>query len=237
MIMKNLFAILLFISLSFSVLAQRTFTETQSATGIQEIQFTTQFASLTIETWDKEEIEIEGYIDIYNNEANDSFEWKAERKGDRFLFSSNTDFPKWKNTAKWRNDCDQTSNIRLSIRVPKNRKIVTRATYGTVQVRGVEHTADIKSTYGGVDVQVTKLPKEKLRIESTYGHVDIAIAASAKATLTLKTPYGETLTDLPLTIRSSEEHVVGSTLEAELNGGGTPIHAEAGYNKIYLREL
>ncbi|MEM1326043.1 MAG: hypothetical protein AAGI23_08825 [Bacteroidota bacterium] len=232
---SSIFSILLLCSVS-SIFAQRTFTETWPANGINNIKITTEFASMEVETWDKNEIQIEGYISIYNDEANDAFEWTVDQKGSTFYFESETNFPKWNKNAKWDN-CNQTSDIRLKIKVPKNRKLITRATYGGVTVAGLEHTADIKSTYGGVDVQLSRLPKEELRIESTYGHVDIAVAASARASLTLKTPFGETLTDLPLEIKGSKQHTVGSTLQAELNGGGIPIYAEAGYNKIYLRKL
>lgn len=239
--MKHLLILVLCCTLSISsIFAQRTFTEIESAEGIKTIEFTTQFAQVNVQTWDKNSIQIEAYIDIHDNTANDGFKWKAKREKETFIFESTTDFPGYIYAKGNKNDCcqQQTTDIRLTIFIPKDRILKMFSTYGSLDLSGIESTVYIKNTYGSIDIKFSKLSNEQQHLEATYSHLDIALPKTAKADFTLKTPYGEVLTELPLEVKANGNIKRNdSTIVARLNGGGTPIYAEANYNKIYLRYL
>jgi len=112
-----------------------------------------------------------------------------------------------------------------------------RSTYGSIEIMDVNTSLDIKNTYGYIDAIFNQMPIGDMHLEATYNHIDLSLPKASKASLTLKTPYGEVLTDLPLVVKSKDNGKrPKSTIIAHLNGGGKEIHAEAGYNKIYLRE-
>jgi len=238
--MKNIFIALVSLLFVANLSAQKTFKETINPNGVNNIAIKTQYASVSIQTWDKNEIQVEGIIDIFDNEYNDNFTWTHTKESNSIKIESEVEVPKG-GFSEWRqrkdNDCCKSRQIEieLTIMIPKNMSVKMRGTYGSIELENVQSDLDILNTYGSIDVIFSQLPKGDLHLESTYSHVDLSIPKNSKASFTLKTPYGEVLTDMPLEIKASDRPQKSSII-AHLNGGGKEIYAESGYNTIYLRE-
>ncbi|MEM9884963.1 MAG: DUF4097 family beta strand repeat-containing protein [Bacteroidota bacterium] len=237
--MRYIFLILAVIFSLFVAQAQRSVNKSIPATGIEQLSLKAEYASITVKTWEQNTIDVVGTINVFDNTQNDAFQWKYDKVGSTINMESSLEG--WKKEQNyWKEEADcckkRQIDIKLVIKMPKNIALKMRSTYGSIEVENVETALDILNTYGSVDVIFSRLPKTELRLESTYSHVDISVPKSAKASFTLKTPYGEVLTDMPLEVKAGKRSSK-STLVAHLNGGGTAVYAEAGYNTIYLREL
>ncbi|MEM8528103.1 MAG: DUF4097 family beta strand repeat-containing protein [Bacteroidota bacterium] len=238
--MKNLIIALLPLCLNLSLNAQKTFKESINPNGANSIAIKTEYANVSVQTWDKNEVQVKGRIDIFDNTYNDNFTWLHRNDRGILKIESEVEEPKG-GFSQWRrnsdDDCCKTKQMRieLTIMMPENMAIKMRGKYGSIALENVQRDLDILNTYGSIDVVFNQLPKGSLHLESTYSHVDLSLPKDSKASFTLKTPYGEVLTDMPLEVKGSDRPAK-STIIAHLNGGGKEIYAESGYNTIYLRE-
>lgn len=237
--MKNVIIALLTLLSTLNLAAQKTFKESINPNGAKTIAVKTEYANVSIQTWDKNEVQVEGIIDIFDNEYNDNFTWTNSKEGNTLKIESEVEEPKG-GFSEWQrkrdDDCCKAKQmeIELTITIPKSMAVKMRGKYGSIELENVQSDLDIVNTYGSIDVIFSQLPKGDLHLESTYNHVDLSIPKSAKASFTFKTPYGDVLTDMPLEVKG-EDRPAKSSIIAHLNGGGKEIYAESGYNTIYLR--
>jgi len=128
--------------------------------------------------------------------------------------------------------------INLEIHVPKNSNLSIESLYGHVDLENITSQVNVENTYGHVDVKMGNTFTKTMTLHSTYNFVDVSLPASAKLDVKLNTGYGEIYTDLNIQQEDSSQHRrnFGSKVSGVLNGGGTPLHVEATYNNIYLRQ-
>ncbi|MEN0045885.1 MAG: DUF4097 family beta strand repeat-containing protein [Bacteroidota bacterium] len=238
--MKNVSIVLFGLFFSLNLAAQKTFQESINPNGANSIAIKTEYANISVQTWDKNEVQVEGEVDIFDNQYNDNFTWTNRKEGSTLKIESEVEEPKG-GFSEWHrksdDDCCKAKQMRieLTITIPKSMAIKMRGKYGSIELENTQSDLDIVNTYGSIDVIFSQMPRGDLHLESTYSHVDLSIPKDAKASFTLKTPYGDVLTDIPLEVKGGDRPAK-STIIAHLNGGGKEIYAESGYSTVYLRE-
>ena len=153
-----------------------------------------------ITTWDKNEIEISGKVDINNNQNNGDFviseqtlagntkliEGKvtnykdlpqhvvAYKGDDKITFKSKKEFQEYEKANKTKFDITSIGvqiDIVLEIKVPRNTKTLIESTYGTVEVNTFDGPLVAKSTYGSVDATIDQKKVGELNAECFYGKI------------------------------------------------------------------
>ncbi|MEL6945177.1 MAG: hypothetical protein AAFO82_21205, partial [Bacteroidota bacterium] len=141
--MKNVIIVLLSLVAAHTLVAQKTFQETIDPSGINTIAIKTEYANVFVQTWDKSEVQVEGKVDIFDNEYNDNFSWKHQKDGNRLSIESEVEEPKG-GFSEWRwqkdDDCCKAKqmHIELTISIPKNMAVKMRGKYGSIELENVQ---------------------------------------------------------------------------------------------------
>ncbi|PZU82163.1 MAG: hypothetical protein DI529_14995 [Chryseobacterium sp.] len=168
------------------------------ATKNQNISLKFDYPQLIkISTWDKDEVQISGTVNINDNENNDAFQVKESKEGNSLIIEGSVsgidNIPRRitvqkgneKLTFKTKEDYQQycktngvtfntMSNgvdidIELEIKVPKSLKTQIEAKYGLVEVKNFGGEINVNATYGGIDATIKNIGK--LSAETYYGQI------------------------------------------------------------------
>ncbi|MEM9935278.1 MAG: hypothetical protein AAF824_16750 [Bacteroidota bacterium] len=128
----------------------------------------------------------------------------------------------------------KVSNLSSEIEISTN--------YNSVELENVTGPAIINTVYGGIDATFESIGSEDVTLHSVYSHVDLSVPASAQASFLLTSKYGKILTDLDLTVNTTEgenkmRNLSNTKIMGDLNGGGTSFNIKATYSTIYLRKI
>lgn len=147
----------------------------------------------------------------------------------------------------------QAIDVKFTLRVPRNVKVNLRSVNGTIDVtgmqaevraettngavkaRGLGGAVDASTTNGGLDVQMSRLGADGVRLETTNGGIDLKLPADAKASLAARCVNGGiSVTDLPFekAADSSRRRVDG-----KINGGGAPLRLETVNGGVRVRQV
>ena len=153
-----------------------------------------------ITTWDKNEIEISGKVNINDGKNDSDFEITEQStngnskliegkinnyknlpqqivayKGkEKFTFKSKEDFKEYEKSNNTKFDITSSNvqiDIVLEIKVPRNMKTQIESTYGTVEVKTFDGPLVAKSTYGSVDATIDEKKIGELNAECFYGKI------------------------------------------------------------------
>lgn len=180
--------------------AQTTINKSFSTTKNQNISLKFDYPQLIkISTWDKDEVQISGTVNINDNENNQAFQIKESKNGNSLVIEGNvSEMDKIphritvhkgneKLTFKTKEDYQQYSkangvtfntmsngvdiNIELEIKVPKSVKTQIEAKYGLVEVKNFGGEISVDATYGGIDATIAEKNTGKLSAETYYGQI------------------------------------------------------------------
>jgi hypothetical protein len=154
---------------------------------------------IKVTTWDKNEISIEGTVDINDGENNDSFVLDSKTSGNtveikgfiknmeelprrmmvmrdnkKITFKSKDEYRKYvREFGKDINVYSDGSDIQitLEIKVPKNMNTRVVSVYGMVEIRDFTGPLSVEATYGGVDVAVAEKNVGELLAETDFGQI------------------------------------------------------------------
>jgi hypothetical protein len=154
---------------------------------------------IKVSTWDKNEISIEGTVDINDGENNDAFVLDSKANGNtveikgfiknmdelpkrmmvirdnkKITFKSKEEYRKYvREHGKDINVYSDGSdiNITLEIKVPKNMNTRVVSVYGMVEIKNFNGPLAVEATYGGVDVSVAEKSVGELLAETDYGQI------------------------------------------------------------------
>lgn len=154
---------------------------------------------IKISTWDKDEVQISGTVNINDDENNDAFQIKESKEGNSLVIEVNVsgidNLPRRitvhkgneKLTFKTKEDYQQYCktngvtfntmsngvdiNIELEIKVPKSLKTQIDAKYGLVEVKNFGGEISVNATYGGIDATILEKNTGKLSAETYYGQI------------------------------------------------------------------
>jgi len=194
--------LIIFVMTSFVgiITAQTTINKSFSTTKNQNISLKFDYPQLIkISTWDKDEVQISGTVNINDNENNDAFQIKESKNGNSLVIEGNiSEIDKLphqimvhkgneKLTFKTKEDYQQYSkangvtfntisngvdiNIELEIKIPKSLKTQIEAKYGLVEVKNFVGEISVDATYGGIDATIAEKNTGKLSAETYYGQI------------------------------------------------------------------
>lgn len=154
---------------------------------------------IKVSTWDKNEISIEGTVDINDGENNDAFVLDSKANGNtveikgfiknmeelprrmmiirdnkKITFKSKEEYRKY--VREYGKDINVYSdgsdiNITLEIKVPKNMNTRVLSVYGMVEIKNFTGPLAVEATYGGVDVSIAEKSVGELLAETDYGQI------------------------------------------------------------------
>ncbi|MEQ8424479.1 MAG: hypothetical protein RIA63_07200 [Cyclobacteriaceae bacterium] len=154
---------------------------------------------IRVSTWDKNEISIQGEVNINNGENDDAFELSTSNTGNtvyvenrisnlkdlpqtitikdgsqKVIFKSRDEYRKYKNENGERYDRVSWGvdiDITLEIKVPKNTETSIVSVYGTVEVKDFSAPLSVVAKYGSVDVALNEKSVGELSAETNYGQI------------------------------------------------------------------
>jgi len=197
---------------------------------------------IKISTWDKDEVQISGIVNINDNENNEAFQIKESKDGNSLVIEGNvSEIDKlphritvhrgnekltFKTKEEYQKYCKANKttfntmsngvdiNIELEIKVPKSLKTQIEAKYGLVEVKNFGGEIAVNATYGGIDATV---------LENNIGKVSA------------ETNYGQIYSNLDAKFTGKDENDF-HTLVTATPGNGPQYNLESRYGNIYLRK-
>jgi hypothetical protein len=112
-----------------------------------------------------------------------------------------------------------------------NGRIKTETTNGGIVARDVGGPIEATTTNGGVDVEVTRIGEEGVKLGCTNGGIKLRLPHDARGTISASVTNGGISTE-GLSLETTESS--RRRLEARLNGGGPPIRLEGTNGGIRL---
>ncbi|HEU5145714.1 MAG TPA: hypothetical protein VFT90_03330, partial [Chryseosolibacter sp.] len=222
--------------------AQTAVNETITVSGGQTIDIHFDYPELiTVTTWDKNEISIQGQVSINEGENDDAFKLvnttsgnvihikgtienlknlphriTVMRDGQKIMFRDKSEWQKYK--AEHGGGYNSMSmgpdiDIRLEIKVPKNTATKLTSVYGMVEVKD----------FAG-----------PLTVDATYGGVDVALRERAVGELTAETNFGEIYSNLNADFDGKATHEAFHTFVSAKPGEGPRYNFESKYGNVYL---
>jgi len=114
-----------------------------------------------------------------------------------------------------------------------NGRITAETTNGGVRARDIGGPIEASTTNGGVDVDLTAVAADGVRLECTNGGVKLRLPADAKATISARVSNGGIDTEgVTLQTRGESSR---RRLDADMNGGGPRIQLEGTNGGITIR--
>lgn len=224
--------------------AQTALNRTIPVSAGQRIEMHFDFPELiTVTTWDKDEISIQGEVSINGGENDDAFVLETSttgsvinvsgsinniknlpqritvmRDGQKMMFREKSDWEKYKaehGKAYSSVSMGPDIDIRIEIKVPRNVATAVTSVYGMVEVRRFAGPLTVDATYGGVDVSIDERSVGELTAETNFGEIYS----------NLNTKFGGNGT-------SKDFH----TLVSAKPGQGPRYDLESKYGNVYLRK-
>ena len=171
--------------------------------------------SISIETWDKNTIDLQVSVNIDDNRYNDHYDLKVKEEGNSLQLTEDVDFksiPK----EKSENNHGVNSYIRYKLKVPAKLDFDLNTISGNIVLKGTLGT---------------------ISINSISGFVDYTIPLKQKASIDLSTISGNVYSDLKFDEKPGKDiSWVGTKQKLTLNGGNTPITLKTISGDIFLRK-
>lgn len=222
--------------------AQTNISRTFPVKGSQNVELKFDYPEVKISTWNKNEIQITGIVNINDNENNDAFKIVETKNGntitieglipeiknipnritvhngnEKLTFKSKEEYEQYCKTNKVSfNTISNGVNvdIRLEIKIPESLKTRIESTYGLVEIKDFRGEIVASSVYGGIDATVLEKNVGKLSAETYYGQIYTNLDAKLK---------GEDFDDFHTAVTATP-------------GNGPQFHLESKYGNIYLRK-
>lgn len=199
---------------------------------------------IKIKTWDKQEVKIEGRVDIDDGNRDEDFQLSSKTNGETLYIQSEIEGIRgYDNYILGSSHEDDEGNVRISrggstvsinrsgSRGRRNSLIIAIELEITVP-KGMEVNVDAR--YGIVEILNLNAPME---VEARYGGVDIAVDNNADVDLYAKTQWGQIFHNLDsrLKIRGDDHMGQWMTAETSLKSGRHAVRVESQYGNVYLR--
>lgn len=225
------------------ITAQTKINRSFSTTKDQNISLKFDYPQLIkISTWDKDEVQISGTVNINGEENNYAFKITENKEGnsliiegkipdiknlprrikvkngaENLVFKSREEYQKYvrENNKTFESISDGADiNIELEIKVPKSLKAQIESTYGMVEVKNFAGNIDVKAKFGGIDATIAEPKTSKISADTRFGQV-----------------YSNL--DTKLSGKDSNDF---RTLVSATPGTGNQYSLESEFGNIYLRK-
>lgn len=197
---------------------------------------------IKLSTWDKNEISIQGTVNINAGENDDEFKIEnsvagnevmirggipnlkqlpqhisISRGGEKIVFKIKADYQRYVDeNGKDFGSTSWGSDVRIvvEIRVPKNMETTITSVYGLIEIKD----------FSG-----------PLTAEATYGGIDAAMVEKSTGKITAETNYGQIYSNLEIKFSGSEFRDFHTMVSAN-PGVGPSYNFESKYGNVYLRK-
>lgn len=225
--------------------AQTALNETIAVSSGQAIHLHFDYPELiTVTTWDKNEISIQGQVSINGGENDDAFKLATTtsggvihiqgtiadlqnlpqritimREGQKIMFRDKSEWQKYREEhGGGYNSMSMGPDIEitLEIKVPGNTATQLTSVYGMVEVKN----------FAG-----------PLTVDATFGGVDASLREQAVGELTAETNFGEIYSNLDANFGGKSTHEAFHTFVSAKPGQGPRYSFESKYGNVYLRKV
>lgn len=195
--------------------------------------------SITVETWNKNEVRLEAVKTAETKERLADVEIKIESRDDFFSAEADYDNARYKNGERRRNN----SNVQVEFRlvVPQNAILdgietvngtvsiadatnVTKASAvnGDVRATNLRGTTSLSTVNGTIEADFERLDAvNKISLDTVNGRVNLTIPSDANATVRADTLNGSIVNDFNLPVRKGQ--YVGKDLYGRIGSGAVQI--------------
>jgi len=110
--------------------------------------------------------------------------------------------------------------------------------YGHVNLKNVSGPLTVNTIQGNVEVVFSSInQKSPTTIVSSYGHIDVTLSKSTKSNLDLQSRYGAIYTDFMIDLdKNKKADRGGRIVVGKINNGGVKILLNTNQGNIYLRQ-
>ncbi|MBK9154263.1 MAG: DUF4097 family beta strand repeat protein [Chloracidobacterium sp.] len=193
--------------------------------------------SITVEAWDRNEVQLEATKSAESKEALDRVEIKIDSRADSF--SVKTDYETWRRDQGWKNMGNIKVEFRLS--VPRTaildeietvngsvnvsnftRSTKVSAVNGDVTATDLRGAANLSTVNGAVKADFSSLePGSKISLNTVNGSAELRIPSDANATIKADSLNGNITNDFGLSVRKGR--FVGRDMHGRVGTGDVQI--------------
>jgi len=179
--------------------------------GKESISLNIQIAdSITINTWNKNEVYVKASVSINENKDNEAYETSFDESGRTVTVKANFR----ENYFKGKNNCCNEADIYWQVYLPEKAKFSVETINANVTITG--QTRD-------------------MIVKSISGYIDLAIRADQQADIDFSTISGMMYSNHKLAL--DKQHTgIPSKITERLNNGGAPIRLETISGDIFFRK-
>lgn len=234
---KILLFALLFAKACSLLFGQKIVNETYKLPESGRVSMNLKFAdSISVSSWDKDEVLIKATILINNGKLNEAFTMKVNKSGNELEII--TDFDNEIIKQGKAEDCNGYTSSKNNFYAEKGMywnkgNVVCSDIYFEIKIPN-KTDFRIETISGNIDIQGFA---GKLFAKTISGFVDLTWKANKGADLEMQTITGDVFSNLDVALENKKKNpVVGYQLKGKLNGGGIPIHLESISGDVYLRK-
>jgi hypothetical protein len=252
--MKTIFlsVILMISTFQIGICQQRIVKKKFAAAENETVDLHLKFGgSITVKSWQKNEVAFKVTIEINQGKLNDALELHFRDQDGKLCITS--DYNKGKIKTGRPCDCPDKeystysmsnghvkyavcAHIIYQIFVPRYINLNVKSIDSDVNLANLKGPIHIKVISGNVTMNHLSGP---IRAESISGFVDLSWPSDKPASFAMKTISGQTYTNLDeLKIANKNHHsIVGQDIKAAIDGGGPSVYLKSISGNIYLRKL
>jgi hypothetical protein len=194
-----------------SVQAQQIIEKHLDFSGKESVSLKIQIAdSISILTWNKNEVYLKGSVNINENKDNEAYETSFDQTGKSVIV--NASFRE--NYFRGKDNCCNKTEIFWHIYIPEN----TRFTVESINA----------------DITITGQTKD-MKVKSISGFIDLAVPSGKNADVEFSTISGRMYSNHNLTLNEKHNGTPSKIID-KLNNGGPPIKLETISGDIYFRK-
>jgi hypothetical protein len=250
--MKNLLSLLLFAA--SSTFAQENFSKSFDAQGVNKIEITFDYPQLVVlKTWKKQEVKIEGNININNHTEDEAFKVKGSKSGNFLSIEGNIedihslasreryyDYEESKEDEKKKENAVFINQEGLQQMSTPGKKRKYKSYGPDIDISFVIYVPEntnvqIEVTYGLIEINGCLA---NLVANSPYTGVDIVVPIDGYKKLEAQTQFGDILTNLP-------DKPINNEISDDIGDWSTVVYTgknaytaevKSQYGKVYLRK-
>lgn len=207
--------------------------------------------SITIDTWDRNEVKLEAVKTADDKERLSEVEIKIDARKDAIIIETNYDSWKRNNGNGWKNYGKLTVDYRLT--VPRNAVLdevetvngsvniansnnVTKASTvnGQVVATNLRGTAELSTVNGTIEANFDQLQSSsRINLNTVNGQVNLVIPSDANATVRADTLNGQITNDFGLRVRKGE--YVGRDMYGRIGSGEVQIKLNSVNGGLHIK--
>jgi DUF4097 and DUF4098 domain-containing protein YvlB len=226
------------------------FTATHPMTATGEVTIANANGAVTIRTWDRAEVKIEGEKRAQTDEELKQVGISIEPSSAALVLKTN--FPR--RTSGWFGGDTIRAEVRLTVTVPATARLrAIDAVNGSVHIEGVRGAVTVHNVNGGVTATglaadaaletvngsiraefASIAADQKISARTVNGSATISLPRNASLALRARSVNGSISCDFPIRLDGGKSR---RSLEGTIGDGGASLHSETVNGSIHVRQL